>query len=585
MNYYIKKGEYKSEIPIGIGRFQEKYYIITPIVKIEDSCLIIGSYIGEIRNIISNEIPFDNDTYETFLYSELYSLLVAMGYESPQRVRTFLGKSAKGKLSYRKTPLKKIEIVEEDGKYSIEIYKSVNFEVFSSNSEYFITCLPNFEVYDPLYDLPLSEKRRKLLEKNDEYNKTVFLEPQAWYDRYFEYNSKLFPRLLQEKFIVNGIEIPPIKNQYLTRQEMFFVNPLKTEFKLVNASFEQQIKAIFNSNIQNLPKVEITVLIDKFNKNLNDKTEKYIIKLKECPFFTIKSEISFFEIEEINFSRELNYFLILDDKSPGKTYIYDFIKKHAKISKNINQTTIEKLGGDYIDHFLVMWLSFYSRINETLIWFKQKKYPFSNVWAIDIFYDFPNQLIRLSISRLNFKDFSIKRINQTFLYSKDSSYTTQQLTTAIVRSLKFDFDIPNEYDLYLFSANKFAKYMTDIFGKFSVCVIIEKPYCRIFNCVKGEKEKPINGVFYRIFDTKRIYLILTTGEPDRNEQGISNPLSVEIKSKDMSISDTEILQTIFDLSFYYPESFTKTNVPFIQYMNTEQLYNTIPLNFSEEDPF
>jgi len=600
LNYYIRRGEYKSEIPIGISKTKNKYYLITTKRNMTDLIITIHTYIGKIKEMCSRGFVFENETYISLIHSSLDLLLVEVGYESPLRVRTFLGKSAKGKLSYRKEKIETIELNYENSKINIDVYKSVNFNVFlDSNLDFIITCLPNYEFYDPLVDLPITAKKKSLIENNEKYQSTIFLTPKRFFERFEEYNKILLNNFTRNDFIQEFEEIKNYFFENLEREAPFFIDPLNIEVFLdAEFSFELQMLKIFKKNIKKLPSIDITVLIDNFDSNQSEKSkilQNYISLLNSCPFFDVKKVIKYVKIDKISFFDEKVYYLIIDDESPGANYIHDYVKKVTTFSKGIFFSTIEKVH-DFDKHFLLMYLSLYFRTLNKIPWFKKTHIEYKRIIYFNFYYEFSLNMFKLSLISLNLTNFKISHSKQIFFSSSEEDTSNVDIIHRVIKSLNSDHGIPNQYDLYLFTESKYSRNFIDEISDNSTCILLNKPFSRIFKIIgnnNNTKYIPKNGTFIQLFDNQKLFLIVTTGDPDysttddqdKEPKGIPNPLSVEFFSKKEVHSYKDILQLLFDLSFYYPISFSKTTLPFIIPLANYQLFEKIPAEYNKENPF
>ena len=110
-----------------------------------------------------------------------------------------------------------------------------------------------------------------------------------------------------------------------------------------------------------------------------------------------------------------------------------------------------------------------------------------------------------------------------------------------------------------------------------------QPNCRIFQLRSNKVSLPKNGLFIKVNKSQE-YLLTTTGLPDTSEEkrGLPNPIFIQIYGK----YSEEILQLIYDLTFYNPYYFHKTNLPFVMTMLNEfNIYNKLPTSFREGNPF
>lgn len=594
LNYYLKQGEYISDFPLGVFKSKNNFMILTNTQDISENKVIIKNSIGEIDLHNTFEPKFNQLAIESFFHTLMDIFYIDKGFEKPINTRTFLGKSAKGKLSDRCELIKEIKIPGKIFDSHLKVYNSVNHQIYISKNEFLITCLPNHEIYGNFLDLPLSNEQKRKLEDLEEYNSIIYINPDKisesrFFSKYQQYKNYISNRFEECDFISNIKEINLLNEKELKRCEEFIINPLNLKFVLnENDSFGKQIVEIFKENDKKLPNIPITILLDvykiKDDSFTSNKIEKYLCKIKEANFFKVIEIIKFKEIEDIELVKQTNYFVILEDNSPGKNFIYDYIKKESDISKVIYYSTVKKIE-NYQENLLLMWLSFFYRLNKKLVWYKDKKIPFNRIISFNSYLDNDLNMLKISGFILNIDDYNAEKFSQVFFLPNNFKSNTKETIKALLRSLKFDFDIPNKQDFYLFSEGKYSQEFINNIKNISISALIAQPYSRIFQ-FNDKINIPQNGTFFKIFKTKSHYLLVTTGKPDYSGMGVPNPLFIKIFNNNNSdISDNQILQIIFDLTFYQTLSFAKTLLPFIITQNNKNLYTKIPLKYNEEVPF
>lgn len=591
LNYYIKKGEYVSDFPIGVFKDEEKYYLVTTNSKINKQIITIHSYIGKIQGK-SNIPQISNDALEALIHSLLDIFLVQNDYETPKRVRTFLGKSAKGKLSYRKEIYNSITINKENKPLTINIFKSVNFQVFiSGKNEFKITCLPNFEIFDPITDLPMSKSKRNLLDNNQDFKSIVYLNPKSFLSRFEEFDKLLYEKLpeISYQFLQNIESNAPYTYKILNRNELFNITPMNLDFLLeANKEFEIQLRELFLSNKSKLPTIKIILLKDNYEFKNSSKQliiNQYIEELHNSSLFEIQEIVEFSNQSDINTTLDYPVILVMDDKAPGCEFLYEYVKEKFCVSKRINYSTIRNLVNKKLvsENILLMWLSLYFRQKGRLIWHKRTKYIFDNIHYINLLYDENTKGIRFSCTSLSLQDFTIKYLTQIYLEDTEEKLETRESVKAILNCLKEEYDLLGENNLYLVTEGRYSVDLILSLSKNYNCVFLKKPNCRLF--IKEEEiVLPKNGTYLQFFNDSNSYIIISTGIPDQSLKGLPNPIHLEIFNRE-TIPQKEILQIIFDLTFYNPFSFSKTNLPFPITLYENRLFRKIPIYYNKEEPF
>lgn len=591
LNYYIKRGEYTSTFPLGILKLKEEYYLITCRDYFIKKTFFIKNYAGEIDDSLTYDIVYDKEALEAFFHSLIDSIFIREGFEKPIDIRTFLGKAAKGKLSDRRQVMKEFTIPNKIYDANLKIYKSINHQTFVNENLFFITCLPNYEIYGNFLDLPLSNDQKVRLEDEEEYKSTIFMTPDDFIRRFSEYKDSVLITLQNSKFIVKAQENQTQTASRLRRSDIFRVRSLNKNITIQNdSSFEIQMLEFFKENINDVHSISINLLIDKYQLDedplYSKRIEEYIIELKKVPFFTIKKIQNFELIEEISFVDNENYLILINDKSAGSKYIYDYCKKQNIISKVIkSNTTLNKIS-NFLDHILLIWLSFYYRIKRKLNWFKKNFSQYNRIVSFNVIIDINFNYIKLSGIILNLRDFSIEEIKQILFLPKNNVIKTSEISKAIIKSLKYDFKIPDNNDFYLFTKMQFTQDFINIFDNIAPVAVISQPFVRILSHKKDSFSIPDNGIFFKIFESNSLFLLITTGQPDYSGQGIPNPLLVEFNKKvKMEMNEISLIQLIYDLTFFQPLSFSKKSLPFLLTMNNKLLFNKIPLKFNEVEPF
>lgn len=591
LNYYIKRGEYVSTFPLGILKLEEDYYMITCRESFSKRIFIIKNYIGEIDDSLTYDIVYDKVALEAFFHSLIDSIYIREGFQKPNDIRTFLGKSAKGKLSNRRQVMKEFTIPDKIYDTNLKIYKSINHQAFVNENQFFITCLPNYEIYGNFLDLPLSNDQKARLEDEEEYKTTIYMTPDDFIRRFDEYKDGVLIALQNSKFIVTAQENQTQTASRLKRSDIFRIRPLNYDIMIQNDSpFETQMIEIFKEKMHDLPSISINILIDKYQLDedslYSKKIEEYIIELKKVHFFIIGNIQNFEIIEDIQFDDDEHYLILINDKSAGSKYIYDYCKKQNIISKVIKSNSTLKKISNNLEHLLLIWLSFYYRIKRKLNWFKKNLSQFNRIVTFNVILDNNFNYLKLSGIILNLRDFSIEEIKQILFLPKNNVIKTNEISKAVIKSLKYDFNIPDKNDFYLFTNMKFTKDFIDYFDEIAPVAVISQPFARILSQKNNSFTIPDNGILFKIFESKLSFFLITTGKPDYSGMGIPNPLLVEFNKKvNIEMDEISLIQLIYDLTFYPPLSFSKKSIPFLLTMNNKLLFNKIPLKFNEVEPF
>lgn len=589
LNYYIKRGEYQSNFPFGILNEDDTFYIISMNNFILNKKIIIRNYLGEIieeDELISSKKV---EGISCFIHTLIDFLYIDYGFEKPIDIRTFLGKSAKGKLSYRRELINTILSKESKNFNEIKIYKSVNHEIFVNENIFIISFLPNYEIYGNLFDLPLNLEDRKLIERDSIWCSLVYLNPEKFFERFEEYCLYIYDKLKEFKFIYELEINSTYENTSLNYPNEIFVSFLNQNIDLNKEnSFEINLLNYFKKNLNLIPIIEIEVIIDNYklsdNIESNQILEDYLKKLENSGIFKIK-EINYFNnIEEFNFSNKNPYLVLINDKYKGSEYIYATAKRKAEISKAINISTLEIID-DFDENLLLIWLAFNFRINKNLIWFFDELPIFKRIISFGVTFNPDFDVFKISGIIFDTMNNKLKKFKEIYFRSSINQ-ERDDILNGILNILEKKYKFEYENELFIFEQGNYSKDFIKKIKDNSYCVLIERPNTRIFCISQNKLEIPKNGSYIQLFDDNyNIFLLINTGYPDTPEQGLPNPLLIKIISELNEINTKDILQTIFNLTFYQTESFSKVNLPFLIKYKNKDLFNKIPYKYSEESPF
>ncbi len=588
LQYYIKNGEYQSNFPFGLFKSNSQYYIISKEDTILKEIIVIKNYIGEVIEEIKFKNFNDSKAISIFIYTLIDHLYIEYGFEKPIDIRTFLGKSAKGKLSYRKELINTISIKDAKKFNEINIYKSVNHEVFINNNKFIVSFLPNYEIYGNLLDLPLSLEDRRLIENDPMWNSLVYLDSEKFLKRFDEYCSYIYNRLEEFNFIYEPEINSTYKNTSLNYPNEIYINFINQNLDLIkNKSFKMNLLDFFRNNLNLIPIIEIEIIIDTYKLSEVSKQilEDYLKKLEDSGIFNIKSKYYLNNIDEFNFSNDYPYLVLINDKYKGSEYVYATIKRKADISKAINISTLEIID-DFDENLLLIWLAFNFRINKTLIWYFNERPIFKRIISFSVIFEPDFDIFKVSGIIFNTIKHNLKRFKEIYFKKSENQERDDILNDILnILEIKYRFDYNNE--LYIFEQGSYSEdFIEKIKGK-SYCVLIRRPNARIFyNSQYNKLEIPKNGSYIQLFDNDlNRFLLINTGYPDIPEQGLPNPLLVTMSSELNKINSKYILQIIFYLTFYQTESFSKVNLPFLLQYKKKGLFNKIPYKYDEENPF
>ncbi len=551
--------------------------------------IIIRNYLGEIIEEVDLAPLKKAEGISCFLHTLIDFLYIEYGFEKPIDVRTFLGKSAKGKLSYRKEIVSTILIKESKKNDEIKIYKSVNHEIFIYENKFIISFLPNYEIYGNLFDLPLNFKDRKLIERDSKWSSLVFLNPKKFFDRFEEYRVYIFNKLKGFNFITELEINSTYDSNSFIYPNAIYVNFLNQNIDLnKDISFEENLLKFFKNNLKLIPIIEIEVIVDNFklqdNLESNKILEDYLKKLEDSYFFKIKVIKYIDNIDEFNFSNNYPYLVLINDKHKGSEYFYAAAKRKAEISKAINISTLEIIE-DFGENLLLIWLALNFRSNKNLIWFFDNPPIFKKIISFGVNFDPDFEVFKISGVIFNTASKNLMKFKDIFFRSSINQEREDILNDILtILEKKYKFEYINE--LFLFEQGNFSEDFIKILKDKSYCVLIKRPNTRIFHHFQNKHEIPKNGSYIQLFsNTTNSYLLINTGFPDTPENGLPNPLLVKIISELDEIKAKDILQIIFNLTFYQTESFSKVNLPFLIRYKNKDLFNKIPYKYNEESPF
>jgi len=589
LNYYLRRGEYDTDFPLSILKKSNKYYLITNVESLESKFFKINQIIGKVRNQETKNLEtYCSDELRTYFYTLIVHFFIKLGYKAPVKTRTFLGKSSKGKLVRRqKTPIKKIELKNNEDLKSIEVDDSVNFDVFLDKKLAHISFLPNYVIYQKNTNLPLNKDQLRLIEENEEWQDTIYFNPKTFFEKFDDVNDKIIVFLKELSFVKEISITPDFPLNKLETESIFYINPIKEKLKITNnEKFEKQMELFFFKNQERFPILSVIVLIDNYsNDNVyNLKLNKYLEEINNCSFINILKTINFTKIEDIDFEEGKKYIFLINDNCPGTKFLYDQLKKRTRISKNIYFSTISKIK-NYTQHFFLIWLSLYYRERKNLVWYKSKDHSFENAVYIMIHHDYDLSIIKVLIFKLNLKHFSTSEYTYSFLLPFNNKYKREDIVKSIINFIKNNTEIFTTDNILFLTNNEFTQHICKEINNSTNLILIEKPNLRIFEInYENKKSKPQNGSYIKISGSDSKYLLITTGKPEEN-LGLPNPIRVNIINNLNGIEDKTILQLIFDLSFYQPKSFSKTGIPFFINHVNNKIYKKIPIKYSKEVPY
>ena len=193
-------------------------------------------------------------------------------------------------------------------------------------------------------------------------------------------------------------------------------------------------------------------------------------------------------------------------------------------------------------------------------------FPFSKIIAPQLFFDVNYKEYYLSICVFNTETKDVEFFDNNFLILKNENLTNKIIEYIKNINLKFDSS-----DLILIEEGQFLEEFIHIFKDKSNLVKVSLPKTRILSINNDKIDYPSNGLFFKIFENKDEFLLITTGFPDLPERGLPNPLKIYIYSKFIDIN--KILQSVYYLSFMQTESFEKLHLPFLIDYNNRHLHS------------
>ncbi|KKL98183.1 hypothetical protein LCGC14_1826960, partial [marine sediment metagenome] len=556
LNYYIKKGEYKSEFPFGIFKQDNLFYIISNCEDLVGKRIIINRVILILNEIIKNNFDFQNEHIQEsigiFLHTFFEITFVNhLGFQKPINTRTFLGKFSKGKLVNRNLLEKKITIDLNGKKKIIEIYPALNFEVFLNEDLFYLTIVPNYEIYNDIFGLPFNKNIIPILNEDEEYISTVFHTPDKFIERFNKINEKIINTLKNHKLFIKIEKNSTFSGNLIAYPKNFDLLNKGLSIEFLNTEpFEKQIYNILRE-CGFLEKIDIIVAIDVYNKSFEQDQylKEYLKRLLDFPLFNIEKVIELEKIKDFPNDLKSNLLIILNDKEKGWEFLYTYVKSLKVISKAIKLSTLLKI--DYDDyHFFTIWLSFFYRKSSKLVW-RYNSFPFEKIYAIHIFLDFISDEYIINISILNSKTPTINEFSEKFFLLPEE--TLIEKLKIIYTELNMNVD---KSTLFLLEDGQFSQEIITSVENQTNLVKISYPRARILK--KGEESTlyPSNGFFLKLFKSKMEYLLITTGYPDLPEKGLPNPLKITFYSN--FFDEQTILKSIFYLTFMQTESFEKS---------------------------
>ncbi|GAH39099.1 unnamed protein product, partial [marine sediment metagenome] len=388
--------------------------------------IIINKSVIYIHEKVSIEIDLTemNDAAETFVFTLFEQIFVLnLHFQKPFNVRTFLGKYSKGKLVDRTQLEKKITVNIDQKNKTIMIYRALNYDVFVHENHFYLTIVPNYEIYSEILDLPLNKKIIPILNESKEYLETVYQTPNKMHERFSEISNNLLSTIKNFKIIScfkEGITISETQLDYPTN---FIVLSQDNIANFSDATpFKNQVYN-FLKRIENLERYNITILIDEFELTQEDEEyiDSYMKKLSEFKLFKVVNIVKLRKVNEISADISSNVLFILNDHTKGWDFLYTYIKKLPFISKIIKISTIKKMHiNDY--HFHTLWLSFQYRNTNKLIWYSNLN-PFTKVISINAYFNINYGDYNINVSILDTTDYKVSHFNENFQLPDDVNLT------------------------------------------------------------------------------------------------------------------------------------------------------------------
>ena len=576
LNNFIYKGDYRSDFPFSICVSGGKYYIFTPSDLNLNEIMIINRYIGRIKKKVdfaSTKVPLTDYLKNILLHSAIDFIFIKHGFEKPVNVRTFLGKSSKGKLSNRKKEILRFSIPGSLVNQEYILCPSVNYSTFISQDKFKVFLLPNHEIYGEKLNIPIDERLRQEAFAIKKVKEEVFFKPARFEELCVLYTGWIIEGLCSQSWIERPVQCP-LEDSLKLERNFTIASPFIKETKKIDekVSFQESIYEFLLNDNTTLTPLDIELYIDEHLKD-DLRMLEYIDKIDGSKFFHVNSRCYFPDSLEFSLDPTKLYYFIIDDKIPGREYIYKNIKAKSKKTKSILASTIIKTFTDFSKHALIVWLSFISRSYKRFPIFKKFECDYQIVLAIHFYKDSLSNSVKLSYSALDLSKNSIHSEILTYFLSSRKSIPQSTLLEAILLGLKNKIDIEEKNTLLIIEDDRYSTAILEILNNKSNLAIIKKENCRILEQTENRTVTiPEDGVYYKIFQAERMYLLVSTGRPDQPEDGLPNPILVTFSSK--VPNQIETLQIIFDLTFFQYKMYGKNTIPNLLKINKDNLdYN------------
>jgi len=533
---YIRKGDYRSNIPFGLFQKEGKFYLIA--TKKPEFIYILDNPVQKIK-----EVDFKDDLNEgldIFVLTFFYCILISFGYTRPIEVKSLVGRS-KGYVSFRKKPEKIIEHEFLGRKISYSISIAERFETHLNEfNEVFVFYDPRHEISESFFNLTsdalIPEEVKK--EKKELVRKFKQVEER------FERISKML-RSYETKII----EI----------EELNELKAFRTEFPLVDISGnkikDQCEKTPYEEIVKSFIKLDsfcdkLPVLIDNTSTCIHDEDIDQFLMEFEKKTGIITEKITFSDPEYLSdFSIAL---IILDDQTKGYEFVYNSIKKKiSMVSKVVKISTI--LNESWEDIIILSWMSLRFRYSNNLL-MKLENSTFKNVIALDIIPILGGNWLILSGTYMN-KNLVKSRMVLFYNEKNEQVILNDDVEKFLDKLLIDDY---NSETLIIIGNPDLKPYLQNIVENHNWdLVYLKESNSLFFSIQNGLEPIPLDGLFVNISNSK--YLLMTNGFPNKPE-GIPKPIIIEIIHS--NVEKNQIIKDIFGLTFIHAMSFSKPKFPF-----------------------
>ncbi len=532
---YIKRGDYRSNIPFGLYCFNKKYYVIAT-EKPEFLC-IIDNPVQQFESIRNMDVKHGLSVYVLTFF---HHLLVTLGYTRPIDVKSLIGRS-KGVVSFRKTPVKTLEHNFFGRKVYYSFSKAERFETYQIGDSYVeVYYDPRYEISESFFNLTSVS----LIPDNVQEEKKSLIRKFTQVEKRYQELSELLMNYRTEIITINELKE---KKAHRIENLSFVLNNKLLNENFANTPYEQILKEnlVFRNRVN-----EILVLIDNNNNAKDSSKLKHF--LEEFERIThIKTIKHFFDDPQEIGDNKVGL-IILDDTLEGCEWIYNSLKKKIFMaSKVIKIRTIFNNPWDSI--IILAWMALQFRMSNKLL-LRMEKSAFDSVIALEIKPVLGGSWLVLTGTSL--KDDSViskislfynKRNEQIFTENNIEQFILELVNNKISKNILLISGNP-ELSLYL---NEIAK------RKFWDLVYLKESNSIFLSVLDSKTSIALDGLYQRISDKK--YLLMTNGYPNKPE-GIPKPIVVDIFQ--CKNSEKDIIQEIFALTFIHPMSLTKPKFPF-----------------------